>query len=84
MGFKDLFKKMGGDKPPGVDPATIRNLIDKLSDENWKVRFDACKALGALGPAAESAAPRLQDLIVDDNGDVCNAAADALSKIERA
>ena len=84
MGFKDIFKKMGGSSRPSVDPAQVDALIEKLSSADWKTRFDACKALSALGPAAERASARLQDLIDDDNGDVCNAAADALSKIERA
>lgn len=81
MGLKDLFKKRGDDR--GSDSPDLRVWIDKLSDADWKVRFAACQALGKMGPRAHAAAPKLQELIVDDNGDVCNAAAAALSEIER-
>jgi len=82
MGFKDLFKKRG--EPAATpEPAEIAGLLARLASPDWKVRFDACKALKAFGPEAVRAVPMLHELITDDNGDVCNAAADALSSIER-
>ncbi len=81
MGLKDLFKKR--DDNPGAGSAGIDELVAKLSDADWKVRLEACRALMQMGPRAERAVPVLQELINDDNGDVCNAAAAALSAIER-
>lgn len=81
MGLKDLFKKRGDDR--GSDSPDVQASIAKLSDPDWRVRLAACQALGKLGPRAHAALPKLQELIVDDNGDVCNAAAAALSEIER-
>ena len=81
MGLRDLFKKR--DDGRGADSTEVSAWIGKLSDPDWKVRMAACQALGKLGPSARSAALKLQELIDDDNGDVCNAAAAALSEIER-
>jgi HEAT repeat protein len=81
MGLKDLFKKRDDDR--GAASPDIAAWIAKLGDGDWKVRMAACQALGKLGPKAAAAAPKLQELIDDDNGDVCNAAAAALSEIER-
>ena len=81
MGLKDLFKKRGEGRD--ADAPDLKALIAQLDDPDWKVRLSACQALGKLGPRAQAAASRLQDLIEDDNGDVCNAAAAALSSIER-
>jgi HEAT repeat protein len=80
MGFKDLFKKR--DDGRGERAGDVDALIQKLGDPDWKVRFEACQALGRCGPRAEKAALLLQELLNDDNGDVCNAAAAALSEIE--
>lgn len=81
MGLKDMFKKKGGDHDG--DAREVAACMAQLSDPDWKVRQAACQALGKLGPRAQAAAPKLQELIDDDNGDVCNAAAAALSAIER-
>jgi HEAT repeat protein len=81
MGLKDLFKKRDDGGSAGT-PA-LDALLLKLDDADWRVRLDACRELAKLGPRAERAVPKLQDLINDDNGDVCNAAAAALSEIER-
>lgn len=80
MGLRDLFKKRGDDR--SADPAVIPALIQKLSDKDWNVRLAACRELAKLGPRAHAAVPLLHELITDDNGDVCNAAAAALSEIE--
>lgn len=81
MGLKDLFKKR--DDGPDAGAADVEVLVRQLSDADWRVRLAACRALAKLGRRARSATPVLQDLINDDNGDVCNAAAAALSEIER-
>ncbi|MBL8857947.1 MAG: HEAT repeat domain-containing protein [Planctomycetes bacterium] len=81
MGLKDIFKKRGGGRD--ADAPELKALMAQLDDSDWKVRLAACRALQKLGPRAQPAAARLQDLIEDDNGDVCNAAAAALSEIER-
>jgi HEAT repeat protein len=81
MGLKDLFKKR--DDGQGTGAAEIDALVRKLGDSDWQVRLEACRALAKMGPRAAKAAPLLQELINDDNGDVCNAAAAALSEIER-
>lgn len=80
MGLFDLFKK----KPeaPGVD-REVEALIAKLASADVKTRFEACRALGRLGTRAQAAVPKLNELTADDDGDVCNAAAAALSEIER-
>lgn len=59
----------------------IPDLVRRLRDDDWQVRRDAAVALGELGAAAEEAMPALEDAIADDNGEVCLAASDALSKI---
>lgn len=80
MGLKDLFRKRDDGR---TDAAEIDALVARLADPDWQVRLEACRALGRMGRRAERAAPALQELITDDNGDVCNAAAAALSEIER-
>ena len=81
MGLKDLFKKR--DDAGGASPATIDALVHKLSDPDPKARLAACRELAKMGPRAMKAVPHLHELIDDDDGDVCNAAAAALSEIER-
>lgn len=81
MGLKDLFKKR--DEGAGAGSAAVDALVHKLSDPDPKARLAACRELAKLGPRAEKAVPRLHELIDDDDGDVCNAAAAALSEIER-
>lgn len=80
MGLFDLFKKR---EQPDVDPAEIQRHVRQLSAADPKARIAACQALGRLGAAAQPAVPALQALIDDDDGDVCNAAAAALSDIDR-
>ena len=82
MGLFDLFKNKKTDAPAAPAPE-VQSLVARLGDPDPKARIAACKALGALGPRAQSAVPILSGLIDDDDGDVCNAAAAALSAIER-
>jgi len=85
MGLFDMFKKK--DAPPpapvGAD-AELSALVAKLKDSDPKVRLDACVRIGAMKARAASARPALEELIVDPDGDVCLAAAEAMSAILRA
>ena len=79
MGLFDKLKNALG----GEDPQ-VKDLIDKLQHSDWKTRYDAAVKLGDLGAKASPAMPALEEAISDDNGEVCLAASDALSKIRRA
>ncbi len=81
MGLKDLFKKR--DDGGSASSAPIDGLVQQLSDRDPKVRLAACRELAKLGTRARKAVPRLHELIDDDDGDVCNAAAAAISQIDR-
>lgn len=75
MGLFDRFKS-GGD-------SQIKALIADLKHADPKKRYAAAQKLGELGKDASAAMPALEDAIADDDGDVCLAASDALSKIRR-
>lgn len=79
--FKKLFG--GGGSPSADDAQRVADLLAQLDDPDPVRRLHACRALGELGGRAQAAAERLQQLFVDPDGDVCNAAADAYSRIER-
>jgi HEAT repeat protein len=79
--FKKLFG--GGAAPDPVESAAVPALVAELGSADPAVRLRACRALGDLGGRARSATERLQQLFNDPDGDVCNAAADAYSRIER-
>lgn len=84
MGLFDIFKKKDAPPPsPGPD-AELAALVARLKDSDPKVRLDACQRIGALKGRAASARPALEELIVDPDGDVCLAAAEAMSAILRA
>jgi HEAT repeat protein len=76
----NLFDRFKRDRTAG-EGSPIAGLVRRLKDEDWQVRRDAAMALGELGATAEEAMPALEDAIADDNGEVCLAASDALSKI---
>ncbi len=76
MGLLDRFKKK--------DDPEIQALIAELSEPDWKRRAQAARRLGELGARAGAAQPALEEAIADDNGEVCLAASDALSKIRKA
>jgi len=85
MGLFGFFKRAG---KPDVEVssavlAEIETCVRDLNDGAWETRLKACETLGSHGPVARAATPKLQQMIDDDNGDVCLAAAAALSKIER-
>lgn len=83
MGLFDFLKKKQDAPPAGPDPE-LDALVRKLKDPDPKVRLDTCQKLGALKARAASARPALEELIVDPDGDVCLAAAEAMSAILRA
>lgn len=76
----NLFDRFKRDRTAAVS-SPIPDLVGRLRHDDWQVRRDAAVALGELGAAAEEALPALEDAIADDNGEVCLAASDALSKI---
>ncbi|MCA8981309.1 MAG: hypothetical protein KDC14_14860 [Planctomycetes bacterium] len=79
-----LFSKLFGRGSAGDDSSPeVAALIGQLDDAAAKVRLAAAVALGELGGRAKAAVSKLEVLINDVDGDVCNAAADAYSKIER-
>jgi HEAT repeat protein len=79
-----LFSKLFGRGSADDDSsAEVEALIAKLDDPEVKVRLEAAIALGEMGSKAHAAVSKLEELINDTDGDVCNAAADAYSKIER-
>lgn len=79
MGIFDRFKKK---EIAAAPTAEIALLVRQLQSVDAKQRLEACRALGRLGPLAESAVPAMMELLTDDDGDVCNAAAAALSAIQ--
>jgi HEAT repeat protein len=84
MGFFDLFKKQGPTPAPSGPDSELQALVAKLKDADPKVRLEACQRIGAMKARAASARPALEELIVDPDGDVCLAAAEAMSQILRA
>jgi HEAT repeat protein len=81
MGLFDRFRKES--KAPAHDPSLPR-WIAALGHSDWQTRKQAAEALGGLGARAEEAVPALEAAIADENGDVCLAASEALSKIRAA
>jgi HEAT repeat protein len=68
-------------KAIGVD--TLPELKKMLAVKDPKVRAFACESLGALGPAAKDAAPRLHELLAQDSS-LREPITAALAKIEPA
>ena len=75
MGLFDRFKKK-------IDPE-IQALIDRLGSPDAPTREAAARALGELGERGADAQPALEEALADEDGDVCLAASDALSKIRK-
>ena len=79
--FTRLFG--AGGSPAKQGDTRVAELVAQLDDPDPRVREQAARALGDMGGAARGATEKLQELFTDDDGDVCNAAADAYSRIER-
>ena len=77
-----LFGKLFG-KSSDEPSEEVQALIAQLDDADPAVRGEAAKRLGDLGAKASAATDKLLELMNDDDGDVCNFAADAYSKVER-
>ena len=56
-------------------------LIQALKDEDWRVRYDAAKTLGQIGPEAKAAVPALAQALKDGDWHVRQSAAEALEKV---
>lgn len=78
--FSKLFGRGSNDDQPSPE---VQEWIAKLDHADAKVRLEAAKALGEMRGKARAAVDKLEELINDPDGDVCNAAADAYAKIER-
>ena len=63
--------------------ATVQELIHRLKDSDWRVRYAAVCALGEIGPEAKEAVPALVAVLKDEDKDVRYAAAWALGQIGR-
>ncbi len=64
-----------------ISVRTLPELKTMLAINDPRVRTLACESLGALGPAARELAPKLREL-VDQNNEVRGAAQAALARIE--
>jgi HEAT repeat protein len=84
MGLFDFLKKKEPAPAGAAADPELEALVRKLKDPDPKVRLDTCLKLGAMKARAASARPALEELIVDPDGDVCLAAAEAMSVILRA
>jgi HEAT repeat protein len=80
MGLFDRFKKNG----TSTADREVQDLIAKMEDPDWQVRYQAAQKLGAMGSRARAAEEVLQEHISDENGEVCLAASDALQKVRKA
>jgi HEAT repeat protein len=78
MGF--LNKIFGGASEPS---ARVSELMEQLGSSSAEQRKVACDALAELGDDAKPASELLEELLSDEDGDVCNAAAAAISKVVR-
>lgn len=67
--------------PLPTAPSTIPELIESLSDPDYRVRLVATGALGEMGTAAEQAVPALIVTLSDDVSDIRAASAEALGEI---
>ena len=77
-----IFNKLFGKPSEGPSPEVLE-LIAALDDPDPARRGQAAKRLGELGSEASAATDKLLELLNDEDGDVCNLAADAYSKVER-
>ncbi len=76
-----LFKKIfGGSDEPSE---RVKEIMERMRSEDPVVRKAACEDIAELGDEAAPATGLLEDLIQDVDGDVCNAAAAAISKATR-
>ena len=81
-----LFNKLFGGGGGGSGKQELQRvdaLVAQCDDPDPKKRASACAELGRLGGQAKAATDKLLELMNDTDGDVCNAAADAYSKVER-
>ena len=84
MGWLDKFKKPPEAKGSPTGGTEVARLTRELKAAEWERRQAAAQRLGELGARAEAAIADLEEAICDENGEVCLAASDALSKIRKA
>ena len=78
MGF--IKKMFGGSGQPSE---RVLKLMEDMRSDDPAVRKAACDEAAELGPEAKPTTELLEELIQDDDGDVCMAAAAAISKVVR-
>jgi hypothetical protein len=57
--------------------------ITDLDDASAAKRIEAAKRLGAVGPSAKTALPKLEKLAADGDAEMAAAARDAIKRIKR-
>ena len=90
----DLRRALGGMHPANINSGQTRDklrnelkgevpaLIEALKDKNGAVRSEVISALGAIGPPASAAVPRIRTLLQDPSSSIRRTAASALWWIE--
>ena len=76
-GYGEILSKVSADTKRKVD-----GLIEKLKDEDSKVRQKAAYELSKIGPATKDAVPPLMMALKDEDKSVRVYAADALGRID--
>ena len=76
-----LFSKLFGRGSAGDDSSPeVAALIAQLDDADAQVRLAAAIALGELGSRAKAAVSKLEVLINDEDGDVCEIEIEKIGK----
>jgi HEAT repeat protein len=63
------------------DARSIGVLVAALRSDAWYTRWQACVALGTIGPAARSAAPALYNAALDGSLDIATEASTAFARV---
>lgn len=78
MGFLDKIFHGSSEPAPRV-----QELMDQMKSEDPVLRAAACVEIGELGVEARPATELLEELLQDEDGEVCIAAAGAIAKVVR-
>lgn len=76
--IESVFEALG----PKASKAAVPVMIEVLHYENKYVRQHICRMLGEMGPAAEEAFPELAKYLEHKDGNIRDAAANALNSID--
>jgi len=78
MGFLDKIFRGSSEPSPRV-----KELMDQMKSDDPALRAVACAELGEMGEEAKAATELLEELLQDEDGKVCIAAAGAIAKVVR-